>query len=168
MKNRITKEINYYYFWHSICQYRTFCSPKFKSMIEVLTIHNLIYLHLLGSEYKINNSNLSYSLWKYLHLSKQFEQDGVSFSCLTTLALHLVWHILSYCLVTQSCLTLLWPHGLQPSRLLCSREFPGKNTGVDCHFLLQGVFSTQGWKLHLLHWPAASLPLSPPGNGLHS
>ena len=29
------------------------------------------------------------------------------------------------------------PYGLQPSRLLHSRHFPGKNTEVGCHFLLQ-------------------------------
>ena len=37
---------------------------------------------------------------------------------------------------------------------------PGKNTGVDCHFLLQGIFTTQGLNLHLLcllHWQADSL-----------
>ena len=31
------------------------------------------------------------------------------------------------------------------TRLLCPWDFPGKNTGVDCHFLLQGIFPTQGW-----------------------
>ena len=30
-------------------------------------------------------------------------------------------------------------------------DFPGKNTGVGCHFLLQGVFPTQGWNLGLLY-----------------
>ena len=30
---------------------------------------------------------------------------------------------------------LLQPHGLQPARLLCPQDFPGKNTGVDCHFI---------------------------------
>ena len=35
----------------------------------------------------------------------------------------------------QSCLPLR-PYGLQPSRLLCPQDFPGKNTGVDCHFFL--------------------------------
>ena len=30
-------------------------------------------------------------------------------------------------------------------------ECPRKNTGVGCHFLLQGVFPTQGWNLGLLH-----------------
>ena len=38
----------------------------------------------------------------------------------------------------------LWPHGLRPARLLCPRNFPGKNTEVGCHFLLQGIFLTQG------------------------
>ena len=32
----------------------------------------------------------------------------------------------------------LKPYGLQPTRLLCSRDSPGKNTGVGCHVLLQG------------------------------
>ena len=44
----------------------------------------------------------------------------------------------------------LWPHGLQPTRLLCPWDFPGKNTEVGCHFLLQGIFPTQGSKPCLL------------------
>ena len=36
------------------------------------------------------------------------------------------------------------PHGLQPARLLCPWESPGKNTGVGCHVLFQGIFPTQG------------------------
>ena len=40
------------------------------------------------------------------------------------------------CLVAKSCLTLLQPHGLQPARLLCPWDFPGKRTRVCCHFLL--------------------------------
>ena len=30
-------------------------------------------------------------------------------------------------------------------------DSPGKNTGVGCHFLLQGYFPTQGWNLGFLH-----------------
>ena len=41
-------------------------------------------------------------------------------------------------------------HGLQPIRLFCPWGFLGKSTGVDCIFLLQGIFPTQGLKLHLL------------------
>ena len=50
----------------------------------------------------------------------------------------------------------------QTTRLLCPWDYPGKNTEVICHFLLQGIFSTQGLNpclLHLLHWQADSLPL---------
>ena len=36
--------------------------------------------------------------------------------------------------------------------------FLGKNTGVACHFFLQGIFLTQGSNLGLLHWQADSLP----------
>ena len=36
-------------------------------------------------------------------------------------------------------------------QLLCPWDFPGKNTGVSCHFLLQGIFPTQGSNLSLLH-----------------
>ena len=32
---------------------------------------------------------------------------------------------------------------------------------LECHFLLQGIFPTQGSNLCLLHWQAGSLPLSP-------
>ena len=34
------------------------------------------------------------------------------------------------------------PYGLQPTRLLCPWDSPGKNTGVGCHALLQGIFPT--------------------------
>ena len=47
----------------------------------------------------------------------------------------------------------LQPHGLQPARLLCSWDSPGKNTGASCHFLFQGIFPTQGLNLSLT-WPA--------------
>ena len=53
----------------------------------------------------------------------------------------------------QSC-HILRPYELQPARLLCPWNFPGKNTGVGCHALLQGIFPTQGSNpqfLSLLH-----------------
>ena len=37
-------------------------------------------------------------------------------------------------------------------RLLCPWDFPGKNTRVGCHGLLQGISPTQGLNLGLLHW----------------
>ena len=63
----------------------------------------------------------------------------------------------------------LWPLGSQPASLLCPWDYRGKNTGVGCHFLFQGIFPTQGSKqhlLHLLHSQPASLPLSHLGSPL--
>ena len=45
----------------------------------------------------------------------------------------------------------LLPQGLQPARLLYLCNFPGKNTGMGYHFLLQGIL-TQGSNLCLLNW----------------
>ena len=59
-------------------------------------------------------------------------------------------------------------HGLQPTRLLCPRKFPGKNTWVGCHFLLQGIFLTQGQNPGLLHCRQISLPYEPLGKSIWS
>ena len=48
--------------------------------------------------------------------------------------------------VVQSCPTLC-----NPTRLLHPWNFPGKSTGVGCHFLLQGIFSSQGSNPDLPH-----------------
>ena len=53
-----------------------------------------------------------------------------------------------------SCLVVsysLQTHGLYPTRILCLQDSPGKNTGVGCHFLLQGNFPTQESKPGILH-----------------
>ena len=47
-------------------------------------------------------------------------------------------------------------------RLLCPGDSSDKNTGLGYHFLLQGIFLTQGSNPHLLgllHWQTGSLPL---------
>ena len=59
--------------------------------------------------------------------------------------------IVLHCSIAQACPNSLQPHGLQPTRLLFTWNFPGKNTSVGCHFLLQGIFLTQGSNLSLLH-----------------
>ena len=88
---------------------------------------------------------------------------------------------LSYHLSSSSELSLLWSHDrfafshsrvcsvpsfmsdsvlacrLPPARTLCPWNSPGKNTGVGCHFLLQGIFPTQGSNLHLLGLPALAV-----------
>ena len=51
-----------------------------------------------------------------------------------------------FVLVAQSCPTLC-----DPNRLLCPWNSPGRNTGVSCRSLLQGIFPTQRSNLGLLH-----------------
>ena len=63
----------------------------------------------------------------------------------------------------------LW-HGLQPARFLYPWNSPGKNTGVGCRAVLQGIFLTQGSNLHLLyllHWQVCSLALVQHGKPLN-
>lgn len=65
----------------------------------------------------------------------------------------------------QSYPTLWDPMHCIPPGYLCM-DFPGKNTRVVCHFLLQGIFPMQGLNLSLLcllPWQVYSLPLAPPG-----
>ena len=62
----------------------------------------------------------------------------------------------------------LQPHGLSPTRLLHPWDFPGKNTGVGCHFLLQGSFLIQGSNPDLLHWRQILYLLSHQGSFLEN
>ena len=89
--------------------------------------------------------------WLVLKLAK--------YSCLRAFALALPYSHIAYfsgvcvcvcvcvrahmgtCMLSRSIVSnSLWPHGLQLSSLLCLWDFPSKNTGVGCHFLLQGIF----------------------------
>ena len=56
-------------------------------------------------------------------------------------------YVLSWSVMSNS----LRPHGLQSARLLCPWDFPGKNIRLGYHFLLQGIFPTQGSNPCLLH-----------------
>ena len=66
----------------------------------------------------------------------------------------------------QPCVTLWTVAYHRESYVLCPWDSPGKSTGVGCHFLLQGIYLTQGSNLSLLHWQVGFLPLAPPGNPL--
>ena len=59
------------------------------------------------------------------------------------------------CVIHSVMSDFLKPHGLWPARLPCPWISPGKNTGVGCHFLLQGIVLNQELNPHLLdllHW----------------
>ena len=65
---------------------------------------------------------------------------------------NLIAHVFQKVLVNSAVSDSLQTHRQQPSRLLCPRSSPGKDTGVDCHALLQGIFLTQGSNPGLLQW----------------
>ena len=71
------------------------------------------------------------------------------------------------CCAVLSCIQLfVTPMDAKSTRLFCPWNSPGKNTGVGCHALLQGIFPTQRLNPHLLCLllcQAGSLPLGPPG-----
>ena len=58
-----------------------------------------------------------------------------------------------------SCIQLFTALWTVPARLLCPWDSPGKNTGVGCHTLLQGIFPTQGSNLCLLSPALAGVPI---------
>ena len=75
---------------------------------------------------------------------KELESDFYS-NCTTCFSRFLTDFIIVASGNAQPCLTLCNPMDCNPPgpKLLCPRNFLGKNTGVDCHFLLQGIFLTQ-------------------------
>ena len=71
------------------------------------------------------------------------------------------------CSDAQLHLTLCDPMDCSPPGSSVRGIFPGKHTGVSCHFLLQGIFPTKGSNPHLLrllHWQRDSLLLSHQGS----
>ena len=67
--------------------------------------------------------------------------------------------------VSRSVMSDSWrPHGLEPARLLCPWNSPGKDNRVGCHSLLQGIFPTQGSNPSLLHCRRILHQLSHKGN----
>ena len=75
-----------------------------------------------------------------MQITKDFQKVNTKYSCM--------------CAQLLSFVRLFVTLGLQLARLLCPWNFPGKNTEVACHFLLQGIFLTPGLNPHLLHLPA--------------
>ena len=92
-------------------------------------------------------------------LSEEFSVFSLDtfFCALTYYMCVCVW---SHSVVSDS----LRPCGLHPARLLCPWDSPGKNTGVGCHFLLQGIFPTQGSNPGLLLCRQMLYPLSHQGS----
>ena len=111
-----------------------------------------VVFHCVYAPRLLHHSSLSGHLG-YLHVSEVvnkccYEQRG---SCCC-------------CLVLQSCPTLCDPMDYSPLDSSVYGDSPGKNTGVGCHALLQGIFSTQRKNLGLLHCRQILYQLSHQGN----
>ena len=114
--------------------------------------------HHLGMEWGIWTDSLTLGMEKRLEpewFFLSFLLQSALFHCVCAHSVRHVWLLVTPWTVAGQC--------------LCPWKFPGKNTGVGCRFLLQGIFLTQGSNLHLLpllHWQVNSLPLrhleSPP------
>ena len=66
------------------------------------------------------------------------------------------------CLVAQSCPTLCNPMDYRPPGSSVHGDSPGKNIGMGCHVLLQGIFPTQGWT-QVSHIAGRLFKTEPPG-----
>ena len=67
------------------------------------------------------------------------------------------------CVCALNCVQLFATRWTVVHKLLCPWHFPGGNTGVGCHFLLQQIFPTQGLKLPFLRRQAESFFTSATG-----
>src|SRR5574337_336978 len=72
------------------------------------------------------------------------------------------------CQVTSVVYDSVRPQRLQPTRLPCPWDCPGKNTGVGCHFLLQCMkVKSESEVTQLSPTPSDPMDCSPPGSSIH-
>ena len=89
--------------------------------------------------------NIPY-LWKTSPMLPFLQSPSwVSLSFLESFLSLLPRLVITLCVCSQSRSTLF--NLVEPTSLLCPWSFPGKNTGVGCHFLLQGIFWPRDWTL---------------------
>ena len=130
---------------------------------------------LSGNSYKSNDlSQISCSLLKifpfFSDRINHLELPGSSSNHTSIIIFMYCSYMCIHVKSLQLCSVLYNPMDCSP-RLLCPWDSPGKNTGVGCHVLLQGIFPTQGLNLSpfcLLHWQVDSLPLALLGKSLCS
>ena len=118
------------------------CQPRVDT--QTVKLANWSWIRLATSWVQLPDWDMA--LWYHVHLGK--------FQALACRSQTKPFSVMS---------NFLRPYVLYSARLLCRWDFPGKTTGVDCHFLLQGIFPTKGLQLHLLwllHWQTDSLALS--------
>ena len=122
----------------------------------------LVCIHSCRQDMTTVNQSISYSLITFGQFQWRMGMGDASspWGLFPIIPSHMVW---SRSVVSNS----LGPHGLQPPRLLHPWDFPGKNTVVGCHFLLQEIFPTQRLNPGLPHCRQTLYCLSHQGSLKH-
>ena len=133
------------------------CGPLGSSVHEILQARRLEWIAVpssRGSSWSRDWTHVSLHLLCWQAGSLPLVPPGKSWHAADALYIFAEWmkvkcesESVSHTVMSDS----LWRHELLPARLLCPWNYPGKNTGVGCHSLLQGIFSTQGSNPGLLH-----------------
>ena len=131
-----------------------FTTHKQKRKFKEHIVYNISHKsQIFASESKIVKPllwiiHITIKTLKYLNIGRNIACSGK------------VWEVL----VTQLCPTVYNPMDYSPPGSSVQGIFPGKNTRVGCHFLLHGIFLTQGSNLGLLHYRQSLYCLNHQGN----
>ena len=113
--------------------------------------------------------------WNWMAKTDMFGISALTFEVIQTkkyilyTKFKIPWILLFVCMLNHfSRSNSLRTHGLQPARLLCPWDSPGKNTGVGCRVFLQGIFPTQGSNPGLPHCRQILYQLGHQGSSLFS
>ena len=118
---------------YKIDRYR---SAVFMKIREIITEYSKVFVNMKNKS--IFNTSVG-------NVSLEFEKQGLQFSGLNFWS-HIIclFHTCTYVRAQLLSCVSLQPHRLQPARFLCPWDYQGKNTGVGCCALLQGIGEGNG------------------------
>ena len=142
------------YFKESICQCRKLEFDPRVGKIPWRRKWQPIPVFLPGKSHRQKNLAVSWGRKRVRHnlATKQQQHTHVNTTCITL------------CLVAQVCPTLCDTMDCSPPGSSVHGDSPGRNTGVGCHVLLQGIFPTQGSNSDLPHCRRILFQLSHKGS----
>ena len=134
-------------------------SRVFSNTIREMQVKTMRYHHTPIRKAKIQNTG-DIKLWQGSLLIGM--QNGTATLEDSLVVSYKTKHTLTTCICIQSCPTLCNLMDCSPPGSSVHWDFSGKNIGMGCHFLLKGIFPTQGSNPHLLHWQMDSFNTAPP------
>ena len=148
--------------------YSSLCDPKDCSMPSSSVLQYLLELSQIHVHWVGEATWSSHPLLPHFFASSHFQHQGLSFP------MSWFWEGNNVCVcvcvcVMLSCVQLFTTPWAVACQALLSMGFSRKEYWMGCHFLLQGIFPTQGLNtclLHLLHSHMDSLPFCHIRNGI--